>query len=244
MIPSNVEFTYRGTSSVFLRRMSSVTNALDDMFGQMSKVGLDQSFAGVRKVRIVEKMEAGLDLAAYDPSQDQISIFPMAWQQGSRIDMAFYSGFGLRHWLRNIGQVDRVAWLKKEAFANRAYTGKISEWFDGKTPFDQIMGRVTDPSCRLMILAIIQMLTGGGIEYKDFAAMRLADCPATKDFISGAKPYCIQPLIQRYGGGTINISSYEGAFASFCSHNGRIALSDDGASIAITALFKKVSGIL
>ena len=77
--------------------------------------------------------------------------------------------------------------------------------------------------------------------HSEIASMKLSDSPMARDFISGRKPYSLKPLIDRFGGGQFNVSSYEGAFSSFVAHGGKIALTDPSATIAITSLFRRIS---
>ncbi len=240
-LPTGIEFTYQGTSQLFLYRMGNITNALPDMFSQIRKCGLEASTRGVKKIRICEKMEAGLNLASYDPAADQVNIYPMAWQSGARVDISFYAGFGLRHWLRNVQPVNRVLWLKKAVFCDPRSYKNVSSWFTGQHDYSTILQGAKTADTRLITWAIIQLLRDGGVDHRDLASMNISSSPMVADFIAGRKPYSLKPLITRFGGGQFNVSSYEGAFSSYVAHGGKIALTDPSASAALTDLFRRVS---
>jgi len=221
--------------------MSSITNYLEDLFTMIKKIGLEAATRKVKAVRIVEQQEAGADLAAYNPQTDTISIYPMSWNTGSRIDIPFYSGFGLRHWIKNLTPQQRVWWLQKAVLLDPQSCKAVSVQFNGQSDYKSIMNRVTTTSDKFTSWALVQLLTDGGIDYQDLKTIDLQTCPATAEYIRGRKAFNIKPLIQRHGGGLISMSSYEGAFASYVANGGRIGLIDKVSGAALTELFRACS---
>lgn len=236
-LPQGIKFTYEGSSQLFLRRMASITNHLEDLFTQIRKVGLEASTRNVKGVRIVEFQEAGADLASYNPQTDTVNIYPMSWTTGARFDVPFYAGFGLRHWIKNLAPQQRVWWLQKAVMLDPLSCKAVAVHFDGRTEYQRILPRITVTSDKFTAWALVQLLTDGGIDFKDLRTIDLATLPQTAEYFNGRKAFNIKPLIQRHSGGMLSMSSYEGAFASFVANNGRVGLVDQAAGQAMTALF-------
>lgn len=240
-LPSGVKYVYEGNSRVFLLRMRNFTNCLEDLFTQVRRVGLEAATRNLKRIRICEALEAGMNLATYDPPSDTVNIYPMAWQSGSRFDVAFHAGLGLRHWVRNISQENRLLWLEKAIRIDPRSYSQVSGWFSGQLDYNSILGKFTTEDSRVTAWVLIQLLRDGGVSHLDLRTNDLAHIGCTASFISGKKPYSLKPLIMRFGGGMLNVSSYEGAFASFVCHGGKIGMADQDVSAALTLLFKSVS---
>lgn len=236
-LPQGTKYVYEGTSQLFLRRMSSITNHMEDLFTQIRKHGLEAATRGIKRVRIVEEKEAGSALASYDPSSDTVNVFPMNWTTGSRFDIPFYAGFGLRHWIKNLASQQRVWWLSKAVMIDPLSYKAVSVHFGGQHPYPSIMNRVTTTSDKFTAWALIQLLTDGGVDWNDLKTTDLLTCPYTADYVKRRKAFSIKPLVQRHGGGSLNVTAYEGAFASFVANGGRVGLIDQVAGAAMTTLF-------
>lgn len=243
MIPSSLVVVYEGKSPSFLKRLASFADTLPDVFNRLDNLQLHYSFTGLKRLRFVETLERGSGtLAHYDPNVDVISVYPLAFQIGGRIDLALYSGIGQRHWKFNVNNEDREKWTRKLVKADRAVIDRFSDAVTNTRfgRYEELLKNFHSSVDRLQAIHLINALKKNSISPTQAKNLSIYNYPPTKDFCSGSRPFSITPLMSVYSGG-MNLISYDQAFAHFCSRNGKFGVAEDSVEAALLELFKSIT---
>ena len=244
MIPQSLYPQYIGKSPEFIRKAGELGRALPSIFERISWCRLRAAYDGVKALRIVEELEQGMSFCYYNPQTDVVSIYPMAWRQGDRLDLAVYTGFGWRHWYKNISTARKAQWVAKEFYPSHRIREKVMTIFDNNHSFIETMKRlVGDAEAWVFCNTIIDLMTRRGLKDKDLVGSRYDRYPLIADVINGYKPISYEPLAIRYGGGRLDVRVYHECFASYCASNGSVPLANNSASEAYGKLFQVVSNI-
>lgn len=241
--------TYVGESQTFMQRMTVMAAALPVMFQRLHALGLEKAYAGLKGIRFVEKAERGSGtLAYYDPSADTITIYPMLFRSGNRVDVSFYLGLGLRHWERNVSSSQKHVWREKLIQPNVAVVDRLQDYLrsGGATAYKMVLDRFSTPVERLQVIHVINTLIDNSIKPQDTKSVDLKEYPPTKDFCKGLRPFSLTPLLSVYRSNNFSTTDslkYENAFAEFCCENGRVSASETSVEYELTTLLKYVSGI-
>jgi hypothetical protein len=244
-MPLPITPTYSGKSNAFMQRMQVMHQALPVMFERLDKLGLRKAYSGLKGIRFVESPERGSStLAHYDKSSDTISIYPMLFRSGMRVDVSFYSGLGLRHWEHNVSSAQKNCWRNKLVYPNVAVIDRLQEYFQhGIQSYKDVLDRFTSSVDRLQVIHIINTLIDNSINYYATRTLDLKEYPPTKDFCKGLKPFSITPLLSVYRNSTGLGLKYEDLFSEYCVENGKLHASETSVQYELVELFAYCSGI-
>lgn len=245
-MPLPVTPTYAGESPNFMRRMASMAEALPSMFHRLDSLDLKKSYVGLKGIRFVEKFERGsTTLAWYDRSSDIITVYPMAFNSGSRLDVQFYTGMGLRHWSLNIPSNLQLVWKNKLVQANLSVMDRlVIELKKGASNYKDVLNKFTTATDRLQVLHVINTLIDHSKKPQEAQSLDIFSYPPTEDFCSGVRAYSLTPLLSAYRGSMgLDMNKYENAFSEFCCENGNIHASETSVEYELVELFKFVSSV-
>jgi len=238
--------TYIGQSPNFMRRMTSMAEALPAMFARIDSLGLKKSYVGLKGIRFVENFERGSStMSRYDRSTDIISIYPMAFRGGSRIDVTFYTGLGLRHWELNIPTNLMMVWKHKLIQPNMATMDRLTKYLRGGiSSYKELIDKFQTPIDKLQVIHVVNALIDNSVKPQEAKTLDLFGYPPVEDFCKGLTPYSLVPLLSAYRGGIgTDIEKYENAFAEFCCENGKVRAAETSVEFELSELFRYCSGL-
>ena len=218
--------------------------ALPSMFKRLDDIGLKKSYVGLKGIRFVEQLEKGSNVMAYyDKSSDVLSIYPMAFRSQTRVDVPFYNGIGLRHWLLNVSHTQKAFWRNKLVYASQNTVDRLQAILSRSTvvSLKDIPKKFNTPIDRLIAIHVVNTLIANSLSASAVKNVSLREYPPTRDFCRGAKPYSLIPLLSVYRGGDGNV--YEDVFAEFCSEKGSIKATELSVQTQLEELFSYVSGV-
>lgn len=241
----NLKPVYEGQGHEFMRRLSSFSACLSDIESRMDDLKLDRAYNSVHKLRFVESMERGSCKSAYyDATKDEVTIYPMAFTAGTRIDQALYSGFGERFWATRLTSQQKVEWMRMLVNPDRAVMDRLDALLkqgNGES-YDDVLKRFNTATERLQVLHVMNALIKNNVSVANARNISIFDYPATKDFCKSNRPYSIVPLVGVYGG-LGDVKQFGPSFSHYCCHNGKFSLSERSTSEGLTELFESVCGL-
>lgn len=231
-----------GGGELFLKRMAVFASTLPDIFGRLDKFSLRVAYRGLHKLRFCERLEKGSAVRSwYDKTSDCLTIYPMAFIPGNRIDIAVYEGLGERHWALNMTTADKVRWTKKLVIPDMATIDRVINYVkDGGGDYTQIVKKFSTSNDRLQAIHIFNALIANAVKPDKAKHLNLKTFPATKDFCIGAKPFSLIPLISAYFGSG-KLDNYKDAFAWYLSNSGRFNVSETSVESQLVKLFQAVT---
>jgi hypothetical protein len=233
---------YEGDNYQFLARTRAFITALPDIFERLHDLDLDHSYRGMQKLRFVEQLELGAGTTHfYNAKKDMLSVFPMAFSAGGRIDLTLYEGLGQRHWQTGMSSAHKVTWARCLVKADQHVVDRIDEALasadDGQ--FLDIVGLFHSATEKLQAIHIVNAMVRNSMSITQFANMSVRDYPATKDFCAGDRPYSLIPLLSAYAARCVR--RYPEAFAQYCARSGHLPVSETSTEAAFVRLFKSVT---
>lgn len=223
-----------------------MAESLPALFNRVENLKLNKSFVGLKGIRFVEKPERGsTTLSYYDRFNDTISIYPMSFRSGSRIDLTFYMGLGMRHWELNIPSNLKCLWKQKLIQPNMSTMDRLVGYIkNGISNYKELLDKFYSAVDRLQVLHVINTLVDNRVKPNEAKGVDLFEYPPTEGFCKGLTPFSLIPLLSAYRGGSgLPMEAYEDAFAEYCSENGKVRASEQSVEWELIELFKFVSDV-
>ena len=241
----NLKPVFEGSSRVFLDRMGALVPCVEDVENRINELKLERSYASIHKIRFVESLERGACRTSYyDACKDEVSIYPMAFTAGTRIDLALYSGFGDRFWATRLTSQQKTEWMRMLVSPDRAVMDRLEALFKqgDLESFDDVLEKFNVATERLQVIHVLNALIKNNVSVTNVRNISVFDYPATKDFCKSQRSFSLVPLVSVYGG-LDNLRDFGPAFAHYCSHYGKFSMSDHSTADSLTELFKNVCGL-
>lgn len=237
-----VRVVYEGGSQRFMFLMSTFIESFPDIFERLHSLGLERSYAGLDLIRMVEVTERGAGVVSwYDLGKDVLSIYPMAFSIGTRIDLAVYAGLAQRYWHVAISNVDRDRWKRKLVLPDPAVIDRLSGMLKkGCSTYKSLIPQFHTATERLQVIHVLNALIRNSITPQQVQTLSLYEYPPTQDFCEQRKPYSLTPLLSAYTG-IADVRSYDNAFAQFCSRKGHLPVGEISVEGELIELFKSVT---
>jgi hypothetical protein len=235
-----------GESPMFMRRMTSMVEALPSIFQRLSSLNLRASFSGLKGLRFVEQSEKGsTTMGHYDRGRDILSVYPMAFRAGSRIDMVVYAALGLRHFELNLSSQDKLIWKKKFVYPKDAVIDRLQDFLsrEGHPTFRAVLNRFSTAVDRLQVIHVLNTLLDNNVKPDEMKFIDLREYPPTRSFCRSMTPFSLTPLLSAYRSDAMGMGMdrYDIAFAEYCSENGRIPTAEMSAEESLVEIFKLVT---
>lgn len=236
---------FEGAGDVFMRRLQAFTRTLPDVFHNVDTHKLTSSYRGLKKLRFCEKLERGNGVRAfYNQGADILTIYPLAFCIGNRIDQAVYTGFGLRHWHLNISNQDQHIWDQKLVIPVASIIDRFVDFCqeDNMSNFMDVVRKFNRADDRLQVIHICNALVASNVHPKDLKSIDVRQHPATAEFCQGLRPYSLIPLMSAYCGGE-HLDKYENAFALYLLNGGKFLTTETSVEAQLIDLFEKVTHV-
>ena len=236
---------FEGGGEVFLKRVAAFAHTLPDVFNNIEHFKLAAAYRGLKKLRFVEKLERGSSaLAFYDKGKDIISVYPMAFNVGNRIDQALYTGLGLRHLHLNISNDDQHRWEQKLIVPVKAVIDRFVNHCrqEDVQSYKAVIGKFNRADDKLQVIHICNALIASNVQPKALRSIDVYTHPATSEFCKGLRPYSLIPLLSAYVGGD-HLDKYESAFAAYLLHKGKFMATETSVEAQLVELFERVTHV-
>lgn len=240
-----VPVVFEGPGEIFLKRVAAFAHALPDVFRKVDDLRLTASYRGLKKLRFCEKLERGSGVRAfYDKSKDFLTVYPMAFCVGARIDQAIYQGFGLRHWHLNLSNSDQHRWEAKLIIPQKALIDRFVQIAKAEhvSNYLGVLEKFQKADERLQVIHLCNALVASNVQPKDLRNVDVFDHPSTSEFCKGLRPYSLIPLLSAYAGGD-SLDKYEVAFASYVVNHGKFRVTETSVEAQLIELFEQVTHV-
>jgi hypothetical protein len=232
-----VEPEYIGNSSEFLRRMLAINGTLPDLFNRMDRLKVGRAYRGIKGIEFREKGGQS-QFVNYDQGKDILTIFPMNHKIGNRVDLAIYTGIGMRMWNKEMSNNQKVKWMKKYVYPKMNVIDKILLWLNKGTAFGPLLDMFLDADSRLQCIHIINALKKNSISVTKVKDLDLRVYPPTAEFTRSERPYSLRPILGAYNR---ELDDYEAAFSEYCSSMGSFRIAENSVKEQMLELFKSVT---
>lgn len=245
--PFPVSYETSTNNDVFMRRVQAFAHTLPDVFHNVEHLKLTASYRGLKKLRFVEKLERGAGVRAfYNQGQDTLTVYPLAFCIGNRVDHALYTGLGLRHWHLSISNADQHLWEQKLVVPVKATIDRFVDFCredsEDSVDFMDVVRKFSRADDKLQVIHICNALIASNVHPKDLQNLDVHTHPATAEFCQGLRPYSMKPLMSAYCGGE-HLDKYEDAFAYYLLYGGKFHTSESSVEAQLIDLFEKVTHV-
>lgn len=232
---------YSGSSTDFLKRMSAFSETLPELIRRIDGLKLSKSRIGLRSLNFVEKAING-ERFFYDRSNDSITVNPLNFRAGDRIDQVVFRAFGHRHWHLNIPSSKKIEWAGMYVTVPESLIDRLAPKLRGKNDFKDAVSSFNNATERLIVIHIVNALTKNSVTPSQLSSIDFRTHPSVSDFVHGKRPFSLRPLVSTYGGDVKRLGDYAEAFSEYCAWRGTFKISESSTREAFKELFLSVSG--